>query len=75
MATELIPYKGVFLIMAYITVPLLHILLKGVLSYKSILIIFILASCGALYLAYYFYAFIKYVSFEGRISDKVMINF
>lgn len=73
MATELIPYKGIFLILSYITVPLLHLVFNGILSYRTLLGIFIMASFVALYLSYYFYTFIKYKSFKSRAGEKVMI--
>lgn len=69
MATELIPYKGMFLIMSYITVPLTHLILKDLVSYQTILIIFIVGSSIALYLSYYFYRFVKYKSLEMHSSD------
>ena len=55
MATELIPYKGFSLFLAYITVPVFQLLIPNYNNYKTLLIIFIVFSCLAVCLGIYFY--------------------
>lgn len=55
MATELIPYKGFSLFLAYITVPVFQLIIPNYDSYKTLLIIFIVLSCVAMGLGIYFY--------------------
>jgi MFS family permease len=61
MATELIPYKGFSMIMAYLTVPLFQMLLSHFVSYQGILLFFIVFTILALYLSYYFYKKVHYI--------------
>ena len=60
LATELIPYKGIALFLAYVTVPLTQIILSSHLSYQVILIFFILCTTFATFLAYFFYSKVEY---------------
>lgn len=60
LATELIPYKGIALFLAYVTVPLTQIILSSRLTYQVILIFFILCTTFATFLAYFFYSKIEY---------------
>jgi hypothetical protein len=55
MATELIPYKGFSLFLAYITVPIFQLFIPNYKNYKTLLIIFIVFSCIAVGLGIYFY--------------------
>lgn len=55
MATELIPYKGFSLFLAYITVPVFQLIIPNYNDYKILLIIFIAFSCIAVGLGIYFY--------------------
>lgn len=55
MATELIPYKGLSLFLAFITVPTFQLLFSSLLTYQLILTIFLLFTGIALFLALYFY--------------------
>jgi len=55
MATELIPYKGFSLFLAYITVPVFQLLIPSYDNYKTLLLIFIVFSCVAVGLGIYFY--------------------
>jgi hypothetical protein len=55
MATELIPYKGFSLFLAYITVPVFQLLIPSYNDYKTLLFIFIAFSCVAVCLGIYFY--------------------
>lgn len=64
MATELVPYKGFSVFLAYLTVPLFQMTLNGFMTYTQILCIFILLTVIAVYLAYYFYTKVNYIPFE-----------
>lgn len=55
MATELIPYKGLSLFLAYITVPLVQLVLSPLVGYRVILVLLLLLALIALLLAVYFY--------------------
>lgn len=55
LATELIPYKGIALFLAYVAVPLTQILFSKQFSYEVILLFFIICSAISVGLAYYFY--------------------
>ena len=56
MATELIPYKGLALILCYVIAPILQILLADIASFQNLLQIYFVASaigiCVAVYLKY-----------------------
>jgi len=67
MATELIPYKGISLFLAYVTVPLTQIILSSVWDYRLILAIFVLCSSGAVCLAYNFYSKISYIPMTAHL--------
>lgn len=69
MATELIPYKGISLFMAYVTVPLFQIALSSFFTYKVILGLFIMCSGGAVMLAHHFYTKVQYVPFTAHLSQ------
>lgn len=60
--------------MSYVAVPLLHLIFNEFLSYRGFLGIFLAATFGALYLSYYFYAFVKYKPFELQSDEKQMIG-
>lgn len=65
MATELIPFKGIAVFFAYVTVPLVQILFSKYFSYQTILTLFIACTAGAGCLAYYFYSRIDYKPFRN----------
>lgn len=60
-ATELIPYKGLSMFLAYITVPLLQLLLSSFVGYRFILVLFLALTGVALALTVYFYSKIDYL--------------
>lgn len=62
MATELIPYKGISLFIAYLTVPVFQIILPNYAAYKTLLVIFVGLSCIGVGLGLYFYHKIEYPS-------------
>lgn len=70
MATELIPYKGFSIFLAYLTVPLFQMSLSGFLSYTKILMIFIAFTIVAVYVAYYFNRYVNYLPFSTQPSSK-----
>ena len=66
LATELIPYKGIALFLAYVTVPLTQIIFSSHLSYQVILFFFILCTSFATFLAYFFYSKVEYQPYEAE---------
>ena len=73
MATELAPYKGFSMFMAYLTVPLFQIVLSNFFSYQGILLLFIGFTMAAVYLAHYFYSQMHYEPF-GTKTDSLTAN-
>lgn len=63
MATELIPYKGFSLFLAYLTVPLFQMVLNHFMDYKGILVFLVGFTVVALGLAYHFEKNVQYVPF------------
>jgi len=63
MATELIPYKGISVCMAYITVPVFQIMMPDYSAYKALLGMFICLSLVAFGLSVYFYRSIVYENY------------
>lgn len=55
-ATELIPYKGLSMFLAYITVPIFQLFFSSLLGYRLILVVFLAFTGVALGLAVYFYS-------------------
>lgn len=53
MATELVPYKGLAVFLAYFLAPLLQILLSGIISHQYLLAIYLLFSVIGLFLCWY----------------------
>ena len=66
MATELAPYKGFSMFMAYMTVPLFQMVLSHFLSYRGILVVFIIMTTIAVFLTYHFRYNINYTPFGQR---------
>ena len=66
MATELAPYKGFSMFMAYMTVPLFQMLLSHFFSYRGILVVFIGFTIGAVYLSFHFYSKMHYVPYGSK---------
>jgi len=54
MATELIPYKGLSLFLAYMTVPIVQLMLSSIWTYQHILSFLLIFSAIALGLSIYF---------------------
>ena len=55
MATQLIPYKGISVCLAYVTVPLFQIIMEDYSGYKNILGMFVFQTVIAVVLVIYFY--------------------
>ena len=64
MATELIPYKGISVFLAYLTVPVFQIMVPDYSAYKTLLGIFIGFSTAGVALALYFCAKVEYTKHE-----------
>ena len=71
MATELAPYKGFSMFMAYMTVPLFQMVLSHFLSYRGILVVFIILTSIAIFLAYHFRYNIHYTPFGQKNEEKI----
>jgi DHA1 family multidrug resistance protein-like MFS transporter len=61
MATELIPYKGLSIFLAFITVPAFQLIFSSFLHFRLILVVFLLFTGVALVMTLYFYFKIEYV--------------
>jgi len=53
MATELIPYKGLAVFLAYVIAPLFQIFLSGLISHQNLLVVYLLFSIVGLGLCWY----------------------
>lgn len=75
MATELIPYKGISVCMAYITVPVFQIIMPDYSAYKTLLGMFVCLSLVAFFLAIYFYGRVEYTKYseKGRRLSKEIL--
>lgn len=71
MATELIPYKGISLFIAYVAVPVTQVALPNF-DYRIFLSIFIMCSIGAVALAYYFFAKVNYIKYGAKSNEKLV---
>ena len=71
MATELAPYKGFSMFMAYMTVPLYQIIFSHFLNYRGILVVFIVFTIAAVYLSHHFNSKMPYTPF-GQKKDEAM---
>lgn len=71
MATELIPYKGISLFLAYVAVPIAQLALPAF-DYRVFLVLFILCSAGAVALAYYFFAKVSYSKYGDKQQSKMV---
>ena len=61
MATELIPYKGLSVFLAYIMVPVVQLVASSYLTYTTILTLFIVCTMVAVALGYYFFKKVNYI--------------
>lgn len=83
MATELIPYKGLSLFLAFITVPAFQLLFSSLLNYKLIMAMFLALSGLSLGMALYFYFKVEYVRIgepeeseeKDRFEEKDVDNY
>lgn len=64
MATELIPYKGLSIFLAYVVVPIIQITLIKLVPYQVILLVFVGCSVVAVLLGRHFYYKISYQPFR-----------
>ena len=55
LATELIPYKGLAIFLAYMSVPLLELAFSNILTYQEILLLLLSFSLVAAILSLYFF--------------------
>ena len=71
MATELIPYKGLSIFLAYVVVPIIQITLIKLVPYQAILLVFVACSVTAVILGRHFYYKVSYQPFrEEPNNDK-----
>lgn len=71
MATELIPYKGMSIFIAYMTVPIVQIMLSSIWTYQHILMLLLVFSGVALGLSIYFNTQIRYEKHDKFDTDKL----
>lgn len=64
MATELAPYKGFSMFMAYLTVPLYQLLLSNFMPYQGILLFFVGMTLLAVLLAHHFRSKVHYEPYK-----------
>jgi hypothetical protein len=72
LATEIVPYKGLAVFLAYVTVPLTEIIFFKRVGYQMILIVFVGCSAVAVGVSYYFYSKINYIKFND-FPNKIKI--
>ena len=72
MATELIPYKGLSIFIAYMVVPAIQLFLSSSMTYQHILMLFLFFTVVSLVLSLYFSTRIRYTKYSemDRITER-----
>lgn len=70
MATELIPYKGLSIFLAYVVVPIIQITLIKSVPYQVILLVFVACSVVAVMLGRHFYYQVSYRPFREEPNNE-----
>ena len=72
MATELIPYKGLSIFIAYMVVPAIQLFLSSAMTYQHILMLFLFFTVVSLALSLYFSTRIRYTKYAetDRITER-----
>ena len=72
MATELIPYKGLSIFIAYMVVPAIQLFLSSAMTYQHIMMLFLFFTVVSLCLSLYFSIKIRYTKYVemDKVTDR-----